>query len=457
MNKYDADYEDLRDFFNGERAVKKAGDRYTPRLEGQTKPGSYERYVEFGILFNALARTRQGLKGAILRKPIDITFPESQKDILDSIMKNGASFNDMAREITDAVLGYGRIGALTDIDEHEEPYTALYDAPSILEASKDGDEQRILLKEMIEEPDPEDPKKTKLVEQRRELKLENGLYVVTVLRKEAKGDGATDGEFIPVESTPEKPNPMTPVYKGKYLDFIPFTFFGSSSNTPEPNKPPLLDLLNVLKGHWRLTVAYNYSLHFTALPTPCFAGFEKEPGESVALGPGSAHIANDPTAKAYFMQTGGAGLESVERGLDRLETQISIIGARLLEGQRAGVEAAETVKLRSAGDQATLADISGSIENGLTQVLQHIGFWLGVPKADCLVTTNKDFTSSRLSAPDIAVLLQSVNAGQISQDTFIENLITGEIIKPGKTVEDEQQDILEDKAKNDLTGGGAGF
>jgi hypothetical protein len=262
MEKYKLDYEDLRFFFAGERAVKAQGDRFTPRLEGQKNNKTYLRYVEMGILYNALARTRQGLKGAILRKPVDITFPESQKDILDDIMRNGASFSDMTREITDDVLGYGRIGALVDIDDQERPYTALYDALSILKASKQGDQQEILLKEMIEQPDTETPGEMEWIEQRRELKLVDGVYVVSLFRKEAK----SDGEFILVQSTPENPNPRTPTYKGRRMDFLPFTFFGSSANTPEPNRPPLLDLLSLLKGHWRLTISYQYGLFYASLP-----------------------------------------------------------------------------------------------------------------------------------------------------------------------------------------------
>ncbi len=231
MEKYKDEYLDLKAFFSGEREVKKAGDRFTPRLEGQKGEKSFQRYVEFGILFNALARTRQGLKGAILRKPIDITFPENQKPVLDNIMKNGASFEDLTRDLCDAVLGYGYSGVLVDIDKNEQPYTARYDALSILKASKDGDKQEILLKEMIEQPKPDDPNETEWIEQRRKLELIDGAYVVTVYRKEAKADG----EFVPVQSTPENPNPKAPTYKGRRLDFVPFTFFGASSNTPEPS------------------------------------------------------------------------------------------------------------------------------------------------------------------------------------------------------------------------------
>jgi hypothetical protein len=409
----------------------------------------YNRYVEFGILYNALHRTRQGLKGAILRKPVDIQFPESKKEILDDIMMNGASFGDFTREVCDAVLGYGRYGALVDIDENENPFVAVYNALSILDwpaVRSDNVKQEIKVTEMIEIPDPEDATKTKMIPQLRKLELDaGGKYLVTIYRKNEKKSIPGGGEWEMVAGDTENPNPRMPTYKGKRLDFIPFVFFGSSSNVPTPSRPPLLDLLNLLKGHWKLTVAYQYALNFTGLPTPCFAGFDIEDDTKVPLGPGASYHTADPQAKSWFLQTGGQGLAEMERGLDRLERQMAIVGARLLEEQRAGVEAAETVRLRSSGDSATLADIAGNIEAGLTDVLQFIGFWLGIGKKECSVSVNKDFVSTRLSPQEVTAYLQAVQAGEMSSETFLWNLQQGEILQPGRTVEEEQEAIGEDK------------
>ena len=447
--KYEEDYLDLSDFFEGERKVKEKGERYTPRLEGHNNKGElYSQYVDFGILYNALSRTRQGLKGAILRKPIDIQFPESQKDVLDFIMPDGSSFKDLARLICDDVLGYGRCGILVDVNSKEKPYVAFYNSlsilkyPSFLNFSSPLDEninQEIMLQEFVEIPDPEDVNETKIIEQHRKLEIdEAGYYVVSVYRKvdENSDDWQLYGE------------PKYPIYKGKKLDYIPFVFFGSSSNTPVPSKPPLLDLLNLLKGHWRLTVAYQYGLHFAGLPTPWFAGFDMEEGAKIPLGPGVAYHASDPQATCGFLQTGGEGLASMERGLDRLERQMAVVGARLLEEQRPGVEAAETVRLRSSGDSATLADIAGNVEGGLTKVLRYIGFWLGIAEKECVVGANKDFVSTRLSPQDITALLQAVQAGKMSEETFLYNLEQGEILPPEKSIEEEQEAIDEDRLKN---------
>ena len=444
--KYKDDYIDLKDFFAGERQIKGKEERYTPRLEGHDKREDlYIQYVNFGILYNALSRTRQGLKGAILRKPIDIQFPESQKGVLDSIMPDGSSFKDLTRLICDDVLGYGRCGALVDINPEEEPYVAFYNSLSILgwpsffnfSLSPDKDiNQEIILREFVEVLDPEDVNETKIIEQRRKLEIDAaGYYAVSVYRKV---DQNSD-DWFPHEE------PRYPTYKGMKLDYIPFVFIGSSSNVPTPSRPPLLDLLNLLKGHWRLTVAYQYGLHFAGLPTPCFSGFDFEEGAKMPLGPGAAYHAAEPGATSWFLQTGGEGLASMESGLDRLEKQMAIVGARLLEEQRPGIEAAETVRLRSSGDSATLSDIAGNIEGGLTKVLKYIGFWLGIAEKECVVGVNKDFVGTRLSPQDITALLQSVQSGKISEETFLWNLEQGEILPPEKSIEDEREAIAEDR------------
>ena len=443
--KYEEDYKDLYTFFEGERAVKKAGERFTPRLEGQKNNSTaYDTYKNMGILFNSLSRTRQGLKGAILRKPIDIVFPESQKPVLDDIMLNGASFEDMTKNTCDLILGYGRNGVLVDIDNEEKPYAAIYGPLSILkypEIKRNNVQQEILLKEIVKIKEDD---KEKEIEQRRKLEIDKtGKYLVTVYRK---GEGADD-EWLPIPSTSELPNPRMPKYKGKKLNFIPFVFFGSSSNVPEPSRPPLLDLLNILKGHWRLTVAYQYGLHFAGLPTAWFAGFNFEDGQQIPLGPGVVHHSTDPQASCGFLQTGGQGLADMEKGLDRLEKHMAIVGARLLESQRPGVEAEETVRLRSSGDSASLADVSKNIGDGLTDVLIYIGFWLGVPAKECNVSLSKDFLSTRLSSQDVTALLGALQAGAISTDTFIFSLQQGEILPDGRTIEEEKELIDEDKRK----------
>jgi len=437
-NIYKEDYEDLDDFFAGERRVKDKGTRYTPCIEGHRgKPTAYQTYKEFGILYNALQRTRQGLVGAMLRKPVDIQAPKIIENILPEIMIDGGSFNDLVRETCRNVIGFGRFGILSDIDDNEQPYCATYSAPTIIDwprQRKRYTKQKIRLIEAIEKPKPDDESETDIITQIRQLEIDDkGKYLVTIHQK--IGD---DWQTVEVRE---------PKYKGSRLDYIPFTFFGSSSNIPTPSRPPLLDLLYLCKGHWKLTVAYQYGLNFAGLPTPVICGDFGIDGQ-LPLGPGAALIASDPASNATFLMTGGQGLAEMERGLDRLERQMAIVGARMLEEQRPGVEAAETVRLRSSGDSATLSDIALNVGNGLTQVVRHLGAWYGIKPTEINIGVNTDFIDTSLSPQDIQALLQAVQSGQISQETFLWNLKQGEILQPGRTIEDETEAIADDKERN---------
>jgi len=51
---------------------------------------------------------------------------------------------------------------------------------------------------------------------------------------------------------------------------------------------------------------------------------------------------------------------------------------------------------------------------------------------------NRDFVSGKMSAQDITALLQALQAGKISIDTFLYNLQRGEILPEMRTIEDEK-------------------
>jgi len=79
-DKYKDDYQDLSDFFAGERQIKAQEERYTPMLEGQVgKLTAYERYVGFGILFNFTVPHSPGTERRHSAEPADIKYPEGKR------------------------------------------------------------------------------------------------------------------------------------------------------------------------------------------------------------------------------------------------------------------------------------------------------------------------------------------------------------------------------------------
>src|SRR5206468_661127 len=135
--------------------------------------------------------------------------------------------------------------------------------------------------------------------------------------------------------------------------FIPFTFVGATSLSPNVDKPPLLDLVEVNLSHYRSSADLEHGRHYTALPTPWVSGMR--PDSNLRIGAGVAWVLEDPTAKAGMLEFTGQGLQALEKALESKEKQMAVLGARLLEMQPRLQETAEAVRLRHNGDAATLS------------------------------------------------------------------------------------------------------
>jgi hypothetical protein len=427
----------------GEEAIKEAGKLYLPQLSGQTET-QYKTYRDRGSFFNAFARTITGLTGAIIRKEPSIkTSPEIDKS-LSSITLAGESIQEVIRMITQEVLSYGYYGILVDMPfvaedkispTNTNPYFALYPCASILnwETVQVGDESKLImltLAETVYKKDPENVLSLIAVDQVRLLNIDKqGVLVVSIFQKIEKPNKQGDAEWV------QYGDDIYPKVRGKNMDHIPFVFFGAVSNNPIPTAPPLVDLANLNIKHWQVNVDYYHGLHFCAMPTPWASGFGKE--TDLYVGCEKAWVSDDPQAQCGFLEFTGTGLGAIEKALDKLECQMAIMGARMLEEQKKAAEAAETVVMRYSGDTATLSSIVTSVEQGVIKAIDLIGDWKGI-EAKTEVRMNRDFVSIKLSAQDITALLQARQAGEISQGTFLYNLQVGEILPPDRTIEDEK-------------------
>lgn len=443
----------IMDILDGEARIKEQGTDYLPKLSGQTDP-EYAAYKARGTFFNAFDRTVNGLTGAVMRRAPVVEVPTNVEVLLEDCTLAGLSFNDVVRTVIFNIISYGYYGVLVDMPEvpilgkPPRPYVALYKAANILNwrTVKEGDQDKLVLLVLREEemfPSADDPFEMVTQEQMRVLAIEEGNLVVRIWRKTTVGAKEEWGMVVQADGGTD----IFPKNKGANLDYIPFVFFGTINNEPAPPKPPLTDLANLNIKHWQVTADYFHGLHWCALPTPYFLGVEKKKGEALTIGPSKALTSTNANAKVGILEFTGQGLGSVEKALDRLEAQMAVMGARLLEHKKMGVESADALRLRSADEVGTLITIVGSAENGLTNVLKFMAVWVGGDEEKVSLGINRDFITSRLSAQDIAVLLQSVQAGKISLETFLWNLKTGEILPADRTIEDEKETIKAEGAE----------
>jgi hypothetical protein len=418
-------WQQCRDVIAGERVVKAKGKAYLPALADQTEE-EYAKYLARALFFNATRRTLQGLFGAIFRKDPEIDPPS--RDVLN-----------MVRDVVRQVLEVGRCGVLVDVGvDGGDPYMVLYKAEQIINwayVMVDGrpQVQRVVLQEVYHEADEEDEFRVKEATQYRVLSIVDGVYTVDLWRSAA---------------LPSKPNAwvkyktMVPTMRGSVMDSIPFSFVNAVTGDPDIDEPPLSDMAAINLSHYRSSADLEHGRHYTALPTAWVAGFDPE--KELAIGASTAWVTDNVSARAGFLEFTGQGLRALEVALQEKQAMMASLGSRMLEGQRAGVEAAETARIRQAGEEATVVAIAKNVSSIMTEAYQRLlDFQLTPSGKKALVALNTDILSIPVDPAMIAALLQAFQAGTISLDTLLWNLKEGEIIPPEKTVEDELEAVQE--------------
>jgi len=445
----------VRTVLEGEEAIKEAGSTFLPALSGQD-PKSYANYLNRGSFYNATSRTVVGLHGAIMRRPAIVKAPARLKPFLLRMTSDGQSLNSVVSTVVDELLGPGFYGIYvdvsTDLQGTPRPYLSLYDCLSIYRCTTRmvGDQEKIdllVLKEEKEEKVAGDSYETEIVEYFKEIFLDDDNLVVVRQYKMGESEGENKGKWVPVPFDEEGTLELRPTKAGgKRLDEIPFVFFGATRNSPIPSKPPLMDLVNLNIKHWQVSTDYWHGIHVCALPTPYAIGFPTE--TQFHLGPEKCLVTDNPSGSCGYMEFTGQGMRAVLDSLQELKKDMAVVGARLLlETPKAGVEAAETVRLHSSADTATLTSIANNTEEGFKKVLQFACMYINEANAEIDFDVNRDFISAKMSAQDLIALVQAVQSGEISRDTFIYNLKMGELLPPDRTIEEEKALIEEDATK----------
>lgn len=399
----------------------------------------YMAMVNRATFFNATGRTLDGLLGMAFRKPVVIEAPAAMDGIINDITlakDSTVNLDDFCRNMLSEDLICGRVGYLIERPNvssanmtqaqvsalNLRPYAAEYRAESILDwrfdrVNNSAQLVMVRLSEVLEQFDTDGITRKAPVTQERVLLLIDGKYIQKVFR-----EGKQFGDDI------------VPVMNGAPLNFIPFVcnFTGE--------RPPILDLANINLSHFQTEVDREHGAHYTAIPTPMFAGFQFSDDENFRLGATGGYNSAMPDAKWGFLEFEGSGLGTLKEIKEEKERQMVILGAKFLDSEKAGVEAEGTVKIRRSGETSVLADRCTQASRMVKRILEIMRDWIGAT-GEIKVEINTDYTEAGLSAQDLLALFQVLQGGGMSQQTFFYNLKHGEMYEPGLTFEEEQERI----------------
>lgn len=409
-------WDKIRDVIGGEDIVKNEGTKYLPQPSGMDI-NAYNSYKKRASLYSVAGRTISGLSESVLRNPPVIEVPARMDYIKDVFSVDGLDLNGFVGKLLNEILSVGRGGILIDFvvsDNMQLPGVTFYSAENIEEI------------EIIENK----PVMIKINERGTEIILEitDGIYSVS----QKDNDGHISN--------------VVPMVMGHPLNFIPFFIAGTESNSFEVERPPLLDLVNLILAHYRNSADYEHALFMTAQPTPWIAGHFND-GE-VPTSIGSSVLWRLPEgASAGMLEFSGNGIEAQRQAMIDKEERMLALGARMIGFTKNRNEALDTARMRGSGEKSILSSAVLSVETVILKILKIIAEWLQSNPDDVVFKLNRDWVETRMSPQEIRELVASWMSGAISRDTLHSNLQQGEIIDTQRTVEEEVKLIDSEKEK----------
>lgn len=423
----------------GQSAIHNAGEKFLPRLADQSDI-DYKNYKLRATYFNATGRTLEGLVGMVFRKAIEKEYPAALEPIFNDLDLKGNSLSAVAMLTIYDLLQVGRAGILVEYPSVSQlpntradaatanlrPYTTYYPAESILDwraARVNNVMQPIMIK--LQEVYEIQKNEFEYEEhpQIRALLLTEFGYTQRIYRKDSRGVWAQAFDDI------------VPLIKGKPIPFIPFWAFGVKENCLDLQEPPILDLADLNIAHYRVTADYERGCHFAGLPTPMLAGFVFDEGEKISIGSSTAIVSSDPAANWGFLEFQGQGLTALEKNLLQKEAQMAAIGARMLAPEKAGVEAAGTLLMRSNGETSVLAALVRLAGENFNKITRFMAEWYGVA-GEINIQMNTDFLPVPMSAQDLDALMKAWQVGGLPKEELFYALKQGEVIREATTYDD---------------------
>lgn len=457
------DYENWREIWAGIRhamigevEIKRHGYRYLPMPDGMDE-WQYAAYLDRAVFYNMVYRTVTGLTGAIFRRdPRVLNAGQRLTSTLKSISKDGLSLNVFSKVIAQEMLSVGRYGVLVDmtpdLDEAKIPYMAGYTAENILDWGTkviDGRDELeyVLLREMETdrrlyrfEGDTAVPNKTygDLYINYRILRLvydEDRMRYV--YQQEFYTRGGEDADLT------DEPEVFTPTMFGVPLDRIPFKIFNATTNRPDCEKPPILDILTLNLSHYKSYAQLEHGRFYTANPIYTVTGASEQ--DEYHIGP-SVVWEIQSGEKASILEYNGIGLKHLESALTAKETQVASLGGRLLGDSKTAGQSDNQVRLKDRNEQSLLLNVTTVLNENMTDLLDIMSRWMNEPVDDLEFRVNQDFLLENMAAREFRAITMMYQAGILPIEVLYEYFLKADVI-PEYITKDRFMAMLEDAAQ----------
>lgn len=448
-------WEMIRDAEIGEIEVKRKGEKYLPR-QATHDLNQYRSYLKRAVFYNMTARTLNALYGTVFRRAPKIGgLNKKLQTASKKITKEGMSLHLLAKTIVKEVLAVGRYGMLVDAspDGRGNPYIASYTAENILdwqmsEINGQWTLSKVTLREIYYERDSHwSPYEYR------------ARFRVLVLEHDPEEDAYvyvqyvyTDSDLVPgqLPDVEQAASVITvPTVRGEPLDYIPFVIIGPFTNTPDVQRPPMLDIVTLNFSHYMSYAQLEQALFYTG--SPVFTVQQEDgsdPGE-YQVGPDIVWVLRQ-NETASLLEFNGRGLQHLENVLRSKEGQIASIGGRMMPGSsRGAAESDNSLMMQERNEQTLLLNIADTVDEGVTQTLQWWGDWSNASKAttaSIVFEVNRDFLIKDAGAREYRAIHQMYSDGVVPLEVVYDYLRKSDVIPDWMSFE-EYKKLLSDSAQ----------
>lgn len=215
-------------------------------------------------------------------------------------------------------------------------------------------------------------------------------------------------------------------------------------------RPALLDVVDLNLAHYRTTSHRRWAQLMAAFPMPVRIGYRPPDGEEGGEEPVGSGFVMDlpavPGADFKWAAPPEAAFTPTEKEILKLEAQIGQIGFGFLTGETRYQydETATAKELNQRRHDATLADCSKNLEDGMNEVGYFVSRYQGLPYDETkrLFTMSAEFQKLGFDAAMITALSQMEANDQLSLETLLESIKLGRL-PDNFDVQEEVKRILE--------------
>ena len=426
----------------GTRAMRKKGTIYLPQ-EAKETDAAYLVRLERSVLHNQFKHAVHSLRGKVFSNPIQIG--DSASEVVEEWSENidleGNNLTAFCFDVFEKGIVYGGSYILVDFpvntaqtlaDERAlnlRPFFKHIPAASIIgwKIEHVGGKRRLMqvrIKETITVDDG--PYGIEEIEQIR--LLEPGYWAVF---RQAKDDWvlAIDKNGNLMEGgIPFDDIPLIPFYTNREADMVV--------------APPLDDLAWLNSAHWQSSSDQRNILHIARVPLLYGKGWIKEDADNVQIGSARMIMNGDPNAALSYVEISGGSIAAGRQDLKDLEDAMTLVSMEPLM-PRTGNPTATARALDEAKGNCALQSWSLNLQNTLNEAFEFAGRWIN---QDIIanVAVNTDFGLTLEESENIKTLYATRQGGDLSQQTFWEELKRRNVLSDEFDAEREQALIAEE-------------